>query len=703
MRLSAARTPSCRQVGRLAVLAAALFAGAAPGALATTFSIISNSTTPQSLTGSETGSVASGVTLTTGTATPTVGWAGSGTTNPTLTNSGTISSTGGRAIDMNTAMTSGSFTLNNNAGALINSGAKDGFAIRKAIGNGTVTVNNSGTISETGITGATNGQALDFDSNNSASSHIVINNFAGGSISASDSDAIRPGINATINNYGSITAGNASDVLGGNHSSNDAIDFQTTTNVGGVVNNYTGGSSITGARAGITGKVTAQIYNEGTITGQDGAGLNFDTTTGGMSITNKGTISGTGVTADGDGVDIDYLVSIDNYGAINAFGSVAGETQEALAIGGGTVNNFAGATLSGSDRAITVNNSAATPGSAFGSTTIYNEGTITGGTVGAINILSTFANTLTNKGTITGGVVLGSNTDTINLHTGSHLNGALDGGAGSDTIHLTGASIGNGSLSNVSNVETLSVDAGNWALSTSQSYSNGITVANGAAISVTGALGGNLTNNGTVKVDHASATFTGNFTNNGVIASDPATLTFAGDLLINTNGAIQAMSGDRYIIDGNFLNHSTNTALWSTGGAALEFAGAPGTDHTLLLNAANIGADIAGYNNLSWAELDIEAGNTLSLGDGIGIGAAALYVEDILGVLLSGGDVLNITGNGLDIYYDPWRVANAYLGGLTYHLQSGGDLIADAPEPASAIVVLTGAGLLLAMRRRRAA
>ncbi len=52
-----------------------------------------------------------------------------------------------------------------------------------------------------------------------------------------------------------------------------------------------------------------------------------------MSVTNKGTITGTAVSGDGDGIDIDGLATINNYGTIKAVGTFAGETNEALALG----------------------------------------------------------------------------------------------------------------------------------------------------------------------------------------------------------------------------------------------------------------------------------------------------------------------------------------------------------------------------------
>ena len=115
---------------------------------------------------------------------------------------------------------------------------------------------------------------------------VTITNQATGLLEAADADAVRTGVNATINNYGQIVSHNGTPVSDGN----DGIDFQA--NTGGVVNNFAGGS-ITGARHGITGDAPITVTNAGTITGQAGAGINMDTaSTTTTTVTNTGTIIG---------------------------------------------------------------------------------------------------------------------------------------------------------------------------------------------------------------------------------------------------------------------------------------------------------------------------------------------------------------------------------------------------------------------------
>lgn len=57
---------------------------------------------------------------------------------------------------------------------------------------------------------------------------------------------------------------------------------------------------------------------------------------------NKGLVIGNGVTGDGDGVDVDGLVNLNNSGTIrslNSFAASGKETSEGVTVGGGTIVN----------------------------------------------------------------------------------------------------------------------------------------------------------------------------------------------------------------------------------------------------------------------------------------------------------------------------------------------------------------------------
>jgi len=103
----------------------------------------------------------------------------------------------------------------------------------------------------------------------------------------------------------------------------------------------------------------------------------------------------------------------------------------------------------------------------------------------------------------------------------------------------------------------------------------------------------------------------------------------------------------------------------------------------------------SGYtDDFSWGVLSLSAGASLVLQDGNDTPGSAQYVRELL--LADGlGQIADITGNGLNLYYDPTKSSNDYLLGQSYPLADGGMLI-PVPEPgtlallAAAIVCLAG-------------
>ncbi|MDF2600170.1 MAG: hypothetical protein K0Q54_2993, partial [Methylobacterium brachiatum] len=382
---------------------------------ASDYTVPANSTSTSAITvsGRDTVTVGAGGALSVNKKKPAIDWNGA-STDVKITNSGTIESKGGRAIDATGGDNTRNLTLDNRKDATIQA---DDDAVRINVNptGGAVTVNNAGTIHSNA------GQALDFDKAASGSATITITNAATGRIQSDNEDAIRPGQGTTINNSGLIEAG-------GSGTKNDGINFKD--NTAGTVNNKDAGR-ISGAHHGVTlrgsngaGSVTVNNEAGATIIGRSGSGVGSDA---GGTVTNYGTIegaySGDGTQdGDGDGVDIDFAGTIVNHGTIKGTGAGGydkgtdksglrgrANNSEGISLGGGTITNFG--TVSGAAYGIVVNNDSNPDNSRSGvaATTITNEvgGTIEGKGGYAIrleNKTGTAADrdTIVNKGTIIG-------------------------------------------------------------------------------------------------------------------------------------------------------------------------------------------------------------------------------------------------------------------------------------------------------------
>ncbi|WP_165943271.1 beta strand repeat-containing protein [Roseicella aquatilis] len=410
-----------------------------------------------------------------GTANPLVSLGATTGAGAVIDNSGTLQTTGARAIRL--TATGSSLELTNRAGAAITSQG-DVINVQQNNATGTLVVSNDGTISSTGVN-SNNGQAIDF--NNVTAGSVTVTNHATGVLRAADSDAVRPGNGATIHNYGLIDGRNYQ-----TNSGADGIDFQD--NASGTVHNNAG-ATITGGRHGINhseveGNTAASVSltNWGTVEGRNGSGFGSDNAgvveNHGLIVGRVDSIAGV-ANGDGDGVDIDHIGTVRNWGTIEGAGAKGvgsdglPNTSQGVAIGGGTVENHAGAQIISLGDGILVDNSSA--GAAFAATTIGNEGLIRGDAGHGIRLVGTWADTLTNAGTIQGGnrtaVDMGGGDDRVVL-TGGQLLGLLDGGAGADTLDLSaetaalavdlgaGSVAGTGWLSSIAQVEAVLTGSG---------------------------------------------------------------------------------------------------------------------------------------------------------------------------------------------------------------------------------------------------
>ncbi len=411
----------------------------------------------------------------------------------------------------------------------------DAIRINNDFANGHITIDNAGQIT------SQTGNVIDVKNVTSASTEIVITNEATGIITANNADAIRGGANTVINNYGQISSSQLEE------DKNDAIDFQD--DGAGTVNNYSG-ATISGAHHAITGAHGITVNNDvgGMIIGNSGSAVNIDNSADPaemVTIVNHGTMIGAaheGYTdSDGDAIDVDGLLNLDNYGQVSGIGAFGYHDEdvnvsEGIAAGGGTIHNHENGTIYGYGRAIQIDDSANGP--AAGATTIINEGLIQGDGHGpanvdqadadamqqqidgreAIDIIGSHDDTIINSGKIVGGIFTDGGNDTL-TNTGI-INGQVDMGSGNDTVTLNDGSQVSG---------TIFLGEGNDTLTAS---ANAVTVDGGAGDDhITGGAG-----NDTI---HGGA---GNDTLEGGAGSDTYTYSYhEGDDVI-TEGAGQ--SGD---------------------------------------------------------------------------------------------------------------------------------------------------------------
>jgi hypothetical protein len=364
-----------------------------------------------------------------------------------------------------------------------------------------------------------------------------------------------------------------------------------------VINNN-GNGLIEGGRHGITAGAannavhfTLSVTNQlnATIQGDDGSGMNIDGFNANevVTIQNDGTITGNGVTRDGDGVDVDGLVNLTNTGVIlslNAFSDVPDGASEGVTTGGGTITNSGtiegdvtegnanavgrGITLAGVD-------TSGTPEPIYADSTVTNSGFIRGQTDSAIVVLgaaSGFTVTINNEagGTIEGGgdtaaaIQTGADNDTLN-DAGEVIadasGKAIDLGDGNDTLNITGGTI-QGDISGGSGTNTCTIDPGGKH-----------------SFTYTGAI----SNFDSVEIKSGVVTFFGASTYTG-------TTTVSGGTLIAANGTGSATGSGAVQVTGGTLGGTgsiggTVTIGGGSGSAALAPGAHPQQEATLTIQS----------------------------------------------------------------------------------------------------------------------
>lgn len=565
----------------------------------------------------------------------------------TLVNHGSIlTSGGGRAIDSNAGIAD--LTVTNTG--LVRSVSGDAFRVNT---NSAVTLTNSGSIQVTA-----GGQAIDWAAITSAPN--VLHNLAGGFIGTLGEDAVRPGTNGVVHNAGTIMATPTGST---SVSGSDGIDVRTfsgiqITNSGLISGRH--GIATDGANSASSITVTNQAG--GIIQALNGSGLNIDGVSANVSAlvfnqtgaTIRGGVLTSTTTADGDGIDVDGILTLTNAGHILGLGAKgAGNNAEGIAAGGGRITNLAGGRIVGSTLAADAPGGDATRagngiliddgngGSAVAATTVSNAGLIEGLSGFAIKLVGQFANRIDN---LIGGVIRG---------TGTGAGAAIQTGGGDDTIVHAGTVVG-------ANGQAIDLQGGR----------NTLVVQGGqAAINgdISGGAGGTQNQ---LRFDLGSGNA---FTYGGTIS----------------NFQTLALESGRVRLEGDSDLAGAELALL---GGDLQIA-TPGDLHLRSLSVlADAVIDLGGMASLTFDELgDVTLGQSLNFVDfDLALGHAFRFLGDLSG----DGDFLALIGlatiNGAGVAY-------AYDGAYTWATQA----MQPVDEPATLAMLGLSLAALAATRRLR--
>ncbi len=542
-----------------------------------------------------------------------------------------------------------------------------------------------------------------------------------------------------LNNQATMTIQGGTLSGGGTLTNNSQMQILGTIGgTGGFVNNGTMGIAYVANDTQIVLANTGANVNNGSIQLSQGYSLNISGNSvalanAGTINLNGGAINGTGTlnnnsggTIQGPGV-ISTIINNDG-GEIDANGgtitltNLQGNTNggELLLNDNSEINSLLA--FSSSGEIVLAGNNAVLAGG-----TITNSGTISGfGRVG---------NTVANSGTIRadGGTLMLTGSGMTNAATGNIEAGtgdsvvfaqgltdnagtiALSGGTFDNNnnalqINTTGYLVGSGTvrtggltnLNSISMADAATAFYGPVTNGYAGAQPNGTPTPTIQITSNTTTFYGPVTNETGALIISTAATirYLGAFVNNGTAISDPSTSTFT-TLTEGTTGVTELSVGDEYKVLLNFYNNSSQNSTWNTSKGILEFTG---NAHTMTVAGSDMGRSGTGFtDNFAWGQLILDSGGSLALGKGTGLTAGTNGAFYTYILTLDGGinQIADITGNGVNIYYDPTNTANAYLGDKTYSLTNGGE-IAPVPEPAAlSLLAIAGFGILPLIRRHK--
>ncbi|WP_192980080.1 autotransporter outer membrane beta-barrel domain-containing protein [Pseudomonas sp. EggHat1] len=469
----------------------------------------------------------------------------SGDSTGTLVNNGSVSmqGTGGRAIYV---FTNGDASVTNGASGVLSGSAAFGIFAQDAGVDHAVSVVNDGEINLT-ADGSTGIRAV---ATGAAGSASVIQN---GTVSAGAGGIgveVRLGTTAastgTFVNTGTITGGTGVSFSQGQGT-------MTATNTGSIIGTDATSSGL------LVGSGVANITNAGLISGNTGVTLQTDNN----SLTNSGTITGTGGTAVAVAGNNNAVTLTD--GSVLNGGAVSTGTGNSLQLQGsgfvsGDLSGFSSLDVSGSLWQVGGDVSTTSGSLSISSGTLQIG---TGGTTGSIT-----------------GDVINNGTLAFNRFDDITYSGVISGTGGLSqiglgTTTLTGANVYSGET----RVSAGRLAAGNaGAFSSSSTYAidaGGVLDLNGFSHALN-----SVTNAGEIRIgDSANATFTtNNYVGNG------------GVIALSTYLGADGSASDRIVIDGGTATGSTTLSITNVGGPG-ALTTANGIQIVEAINGATTSAD----------------------------------------------------------------------------------------------------------------
>jgi fibronectin-binding autotransporter adhesin len=622
----------------------------------------------------------------------------------TLTNQSTIAGTG--------VIGNGGLALVNGSSGVINAN----------VSGATLTLNQSGGMTNQGLLEATGGGQLSLSALNFSNVGATITAGTGSSVQFSETTVV----GGTLNQLGTGTLVNENQTtLDGNTSGALTINGNflggpgATTIMGGtIVNNgniqITGGSGSNSFLA-LNNNTTFQGTGATITLGFNGVtnGAAFiEQTIGGVTLTNKETIQGQGVIGNGGIAVVNTLGS-----TIDA--NVNGATLTLNGSGGFTNNGLLEATSGGTLAidGISIANSGATLTAATGSSVQLSEATIVGGTVNQLGTgtlvnenQTTFDGNSSGALTINGNLTTGPGTTTI--VGGSIVNNGnlqITGGSGSNsflalnnstTFQGTGATITLGFNGVTNGAAIIEQTTGGVTLTNKETIQGAGIIGNGG-IAVVNTLGSTIDAN--VSGQTLTLNGSGGFTNNGLLeATSGGTLAIDGISIANSGATITAATGSALQLSeativggtinqlgtGTLVNENQTTFDGSSSGALTingNLVAGAGTTTIVggsIVNNGNLQIT-GGSGTNSFLALDTNTtfqgtGATITLGfNGITNGQAVIE-QTTGGVTLTNKETIQgqgIIGNGgLTVINSPGGTIDANVNGGTLTLNGSGGL-----------------------------